>query len=70
MTRSARAVPKGTVLFTNNGSSIWLARGLWDGNGSFMAGGSDLLACREPARLLGPPLGRPPFEAQTVTIPR
>ena len=39
MTRSARAVPKGTVLFMNNGQLYMARAGLWDRNGSFMAGG-------------------------------
>lgn len=39
MTRSARAVPKGTVLFMNNGQLYMARAGLWDRAGNFMAGG-------------------------------
>ena len=39
MTRSARAVPKGTVFFMNNGQLYMASRGMFDRAGNFMAGG-------------------------------
>lgn len=39
MTKSARAVPKGTVFFMNNGQLYMARAGLWDRAGNFMAGG-------------------------------
>lgn len=39
MTRQARAVPKGTVFFMNNGQLFMARAGLWDRAGNFMAGG-------------------------------
>jgi hypothetical protein len=40
MTRSARAVPKGTVFFMNNGQLYMASRGMFDRAGNFMAGGA------------------------------
>lgn len=37
--RNARAVPRGTVLFMNNGRMYMARAGLWDRAGNFMAGG-------------------------------
>ena len=39
MTRSARAVPKGTVFFMNNGQLYMARGGMFDRAGNFMAGG-------------------------------
>jgi hypothetical protein len=39
MTRSARAVPKGTVFFMNNGQLHMARGGMFDRAGGFMAGG-------------------------------
>jgi hypothetical protein len=39
MTRSARAVPRGTVLFMQNGQLYMARAGMWDRAGNFMAGG-------------------------------
>ena len=39
MTRSARAVPKGTVFFMNNGQLYTARAGMFDRAGNFMAGG-------------------------------
>ena len=39
MTRSARAVPKGTVFFMNNGELYMARAGMFDRAGNFMAGG-------------------------------
>jgi hypothetical protein len=36
--RNARAVPKGTVMFMNNGQLYMARAGLWDRAGNFMAG--------------------------------
>ena len=39
MTKSARAVPKGTVFFTQNGQLYMARAGMFDRAGNFMAGG-------------------------------
>ena len=39
MTKSARAVPKGTVFFMNNGQLYMARGGMFDRAGNFMAGG-------------------------------
>jgi hypothetical protein len=39
MTKSARAVPKGTVFFMNNGQLYMARSGMFDRAGNFMAGG-------------------------------
>jgi photosystem II stability/assembly factor-like uncharacterized protein len=39
MTKSARAVPKGTVFFMNNGQLYMAHTGMFDRAGNFMAGG-------------------------------
>ena len=39
MTRSARAVPKGTVFFMQNGQLYMARAGMFDRAGNFMAGG-------------------------------
>jgi photosystem II stability/assembly factor-like uncharacterized protein len=39
MTKSARAVPKGTVFFMNNGQLYMARTGMFDRAGNFMAGG-------------------------------
>ncbi len=39
MTRTARAVPKGTVFFMNNGQLYMARGGMFDRAGNFMAGG-------------------------------
>jgi len=39
MTKSARAVPKGTVFFKNNGQLYMARAGMFDRAGGFMAGG-------------------------------
>jgi hypothetical protein len=39
MMRNARAVPRGTVFFMNNGKLYMAARGMFDRAGNFMAGG-------------------------------
>ena len=39
MTKSARAVPKGTVFFMNNGQLYMAARGMFDRAGNYMTGG-------------------------------
>lgn len=39
MTRSARAVPKGTVFFMDNGQLYMARAGMFDRAGNFMAGG-------------------------------
>jgi hypothetical protein len=40
MTKTARAVPKGTVFFMNNGQLYMANRGMFDRAGNFMAGGA------------------------------
>jgi len=39
MTKTARAVPRGTVLFMQNGQLYMARAGMWDRAGNFMAGG-------------------------------
>jgi len=39
MTRTARAVPRGTVFFMQNGQLYMARAGMWDRAGNFMAGG-------------------------------
>ena len=39
MTRSARAVPRGSVFFMQNGQLYMARTGMWDRAGNFMAGG-------------------------------
>ena len=39
MTRNARALPRGTVIWQSNGRLYMARAGLWDRNGNFMAGG-------------------------------
>ena len=38
--KNARAVPRGTVLFTNNGRLYMTSRGMFDRAGNWMAGGA------------------------------
>jgi len=38
--KNARAVPKGTVLFMNNGRLYMTSRGMFDRAGNYMAGGA------------------------------
>jgi hypothetical protein len=39
MTKSARALPRGTVIWQSNGRLYMARTGLWDRAGNFMAGG-------------------------------
>jgi hypothetical protein len=39
MTRNARLLPRGTVIWQNNGRLYMARAGLWDRTGNFMAGG-------------------------------
>ena len=39
MTRSARAIPRGTVFLTNDGQLYMAKAGMFDRAGNFMAGG-------------------------------
>jgi hypothetical protein len=39
MMRNARALPRGTVIWQNNGRLYMARAGLWDRAGNFMAGG-------------------------------